>query len=480
MKEKVNFKTILRIVGSLSRRLCGIALVAVIGFSMAACGDGGDKEDSGGTAAVAVPSDPFEPPVDPPAVTPTTKTITNDVATLGIIGTSTKSSNNKVATAGISDGNVVVTSVGKGVATITVIVDDTHKSDAEIEIRVDQDGTINQGRIVKGGDTVITISGTFGGVTIKGSQRPVRLTVQFEYDGSYQIVLAPGTQSWSIKYMPLTQDTPLWFQAYIPITGDSEYSIGTGITYQYDILRTVKDSDITDISIPQVTIPDLVTISGSAGATLKGTWNRDKKYVGVNVTNNNITTDLYDTKTIEQGWASASTRVENGQWTLNVPSSSTPTNVSFSVQLVSSQASDEWNYLGYWEMGQKNNLLNATTVSNQDKSGVDLGTIPFVMVSGNTPVKVNGTRPFSYWMEFGYYWDPDPTVEPNGWDGQSMVLYEATAWSVPMPANTKMNASIIYREKSRIQFRGGTDGVTFNTGNEPVTLNLSSISNISK
>jgi len=455
----------------------GIPVMALV-FGMLVMGCGSDSGDSGGTTAVPVPSDGFgDPPVDPPPVTtPKTHNVTNNEATLGITGTSARSSNVKVATVAVNGGNIVITSVGKGVATITV-EGPSNKSDAEIEIRVAQDGTITRGRIVKGGDDVIIISGTFGGVTINGEPRPVRLTVQFEYDGSSQIFLEPGSQSWSIKHMPLNQDTPLWFQAYIPTTGDLYYSTGTGITYQYNILQPVRNSDITGISIPAVTIPSLITISGSAGATLKGTWNRDKKYVQVTVTNNNITTSPGEE--IEAGWSNAVASVVNGNWTLDIPSSSTTKDISFSVRLTSSEPSGEWNYLGYWEMGQKNNL-NPTTVSTQNKSGINLGTIPFVMVSGKNPVTVNGKRPFSYWIEFGYYSD----ANSNGWSGSTGTLYEATgsSWSVPMPANIKLGASIYYREKSGIQVRERHNGedVYFNTGNEPSTLNLSSISTIYK
>jgi len=190
--------------------------------------------------------------------------------------------------------------------------------------------------------------------------------------------------------------------------------------------------------------------------------------------------DMRDLKTaLDQGWVSARNRVVDGQWEVKAPSGNTE--VSFSVQLESVGASDEWNYLWYWEMGQKNNITTAN-VSNVDRSGIHLGIIPFVMVNGTTSFTVNGKRPFAYWIEFGYYWDEDPDVVINGWSGSTRKFYDGQVgnWAVPMPENTKLDTSIVYWEKSRLQFTGGSGVVNFNTGTSPVTLNLGSISTISK
>jgi len=53
MKNVLNFKTILRIVGSLSHWLCAIALAAVIGFSMTVCDTGGGGGNSGSSPSAA-------------------------------------------------------------------------------------------------------------------------------------------------------------------------------------------------------------------------------------------------------------------------------------------------------------------------------------------------------------------------------------------------------------------------------------------
>jgi len=211
------------------------ALVAVIGLSMAACGEDPLGEPDG-TTVVTVPDNGFgERPADPtPVTTQQNFDIPNDVSTLGITGTTARSSNDKIATVAVAGGNVTVTSVGKGVATIYVD-GDAHKSDAEIEIKVAADGTITQGPIVKGGDTVFVVSGTFGGAKIAGDDRPVRLSIQFDWV-SLQVNLKPGSQDWSVKFLPFDEDKPLWFQVDIPTTGDLEHQTGTWITYQFDIL----------------------------------------------------------------------------------------------------------------------------------------------------------------------------------------------------------------------------------------------------
>jgi len=469
-----------------------IAMAAIIGFSMAACGEDPAEEETKGTT---ITSGLGEKPAEPVAVTEVkTREIDNNVTTLGVTGTTATSSNEKIATVDIVDGKVVVTSVAKGVATIYV-EEDAHKSDAEIEIRVEADGTIAQGRIVKGGDAVIVISGTFAGATVGGSERPVRLGVKFEWDGPL-VYLKPGEKDWSIKHLPLDQPTPLWFELVIQTAGDFDFFEGTQISYQYRHLQPVQDQDITNISLEAVAFPNLITLSGTAGATLKGTWNRDVKYTNVSVTNKNMTTEFFyweydeDDETdyqymndeLDEGWTGVKTRVVDGAWSLQTPSSSDAADVSFSVQLESGQASDKWNYLGYWEMGQKNNL-NPIIISNQDKPSINLGTIPFVMVSGNTSFTANSKRPFLYWIEFGYYWDEDSTVEPNGWAGCTRNFHEESetgnTWAVPMPANIKLNASILWRDTSGLQQRKGKGDVFFNTGNAPVTLNLRDISSVS-
>jgi hypothetical protein len=80
-------------------------------------------------------------------VSSTNNTITNDAATLGIVGTAASSGNTNVATVIISDGKISITSVAEGSAVITVTDDLNHS--AAINITVLKDGSISIGIINK-------------------------------------------------------------------------------------------------------------------------------------------------------------------------------------------------------------------------------------------------------------------------------------------------------------------------------------------
>jgi hypothetical protein len=434
-----------------------IALVAIIGFSMVSCDTDKDKGKD----------------EDEMQFTSETSEITNDTAALGIIGTSVQSSNEEVAVAEIKDGKIVVTSKGKGIATITVI-GPADKSDAEIKINVDKAGKITQGSVLKGGESVITISGTFGGASVAGESYPVNIVVRFDWDSTSVYMEEAG--EWSIKHLPFESDVTLWFDIRILTDGTSE-DITKYIGYQPSYGNKIRNQSITNISIPKIDIPGVITLSGTAKTTLTGTWNRTEEHTGVSVSvvNKSITTDI-DVPTFQEGWTGAETRVAaNGNWELSIPSSTNETDINFNVIMSGTQLPK-----GLWEAGQKTGL-NPIKVTNQDKSGINLGTIPFVMVSGNTPVTVNGKRPYEYWIEFGYYWDEDESVVINGWSGSTRIFSEGmgSAWSVPMPANTKLKPEIYYREKSSIQFRKSkVSESSFTTSTQPYTLDLRSISNI--
>ena len=79
--------------------------------------------------------------------TKTDDTTANDVATLGLVGTSADSSNPSVAKAKVEGGKIVITSHGAGSATITVRDADEHE--ATIEVTVAADGIITIGEITK-------------------------------------------------------------------------------------------------------------------------------------------------------------------------------------------------------------------------------------------------------------------------------------------------------------------------------------------
>jgi hypothetical protein len=326
-----------------------------------------------------------------------------------------------------------------------------------------------------GGGQIITISGTFGGASVAGNPYPVNLIIHFDWDSTSVYMEEAG--EWSIERLSFEKDVTLWFEIQILTEGTSE-DVTKNISYQQSFWYKIKNQSKNNITIPKINIPGVITLSGTANTTLQGEWNRAEKYTNVQAVNRSIKTDPFDSSNskFEAGWTNANARVaENGSWVLSIPSSTEETGVNFSVVLVGTQISEQ-----IWEMGQKTGL-NPTTVTNQNKTGINLGTIPFVMVSGNTTVTVNGQRPYAYWIEFGYYWDEDEYVVINGWSGHTMTFLKdmGTAWSVPMPANTKLIPEIYYREKSSIQFRKNKVLESpFDTGIQARTLDLSSISNI--
>ncbi|GHV77552.1 hypothetical protein AGMMS49942_23730 [Spirochaetia bacterium] len=132
------------------------------------------------TAVVAV-STVFLMGCDPDkdTFTASTKEITNDVATLGLVGTSATSSKTNVATATIESGKVKITSAAEGTATITVS-DGTNN--ATIAVVVAKTGAISE-TITKyteggGGNDNAKLVGTW----TKGT-----LTATFESNGTWII-----------------------------------------------------------------------------------------------------------------------------------------------------------------------------------------------------------------------------------------------------------------------------------------------------
>ncbi|OMC89217.1 hypothetical protein BK128_04650 [Viridibacillus sp. FSL H7-0596] len=72
--------------------------------------------------------------------------IANNVDKLGLVGTSVSSSNEKVATVKITDGQIAVTSISVGTSIITIATDDKK---ATLEITVNANGSITIGTITK-------------------------------------------------------------------------------------------------------------------------------------------------------------------------------------------------------------------------------------------------------------------------------------------------------------------------------------------
>jgi len=329
---------------------------------------------------------------------------------------------------------------------------------------------------------VLTISGTFGGATVNGQQCPVRIIVKFEYDDLS--VKMSGSGAWSVKHLPFEEEQPLWFEVDIYVDGTNKPNDLNNklIRYQYDIAKKIENSSITGIELTAINIENTITLSGTANTTLNGNWRNNDYWEQVLVVNEEINNDL---NAPGKGWKEASACVKNGNWSIIIPSSS-GTNVSFGVALEYFEDDPAKYPYGLWESG-KRNKLNPMDVKNNNIQNIALGTVPFVVLSGNTPVTVNGKRPLLYWLEFGLYWDEDPEVIVNGWSGATQLLYEGSSWSVPMPADILLAASVLYYEKARNQFRGGKglfivedeDGYTeenyiLYTGNKAQTLNFGS------
>ena len=104
----------------------------------------------------------------------TNNNTSNDVATLGLVGTTANSSNTSVATAAITDGKIAITSVSAGTATITVR--NASGNEAQIPVTVNANGTITIGTITKynpnpspGGNEIQ------GGITVQPISTGIRI-----------------------------------------------------------------------------------------------------------------------------------------------------------------------------------------------------------------------------------------------------------------------------------------------------------------
>jgi hypothetical protein len=118
-------------------------------------------------------------------VSSTDNSVSNNVATLGLIGDEVSSSNTNVATAVIASGKIVITSVAKGTATITV---SNGANNATISVTVAANGSITIGTIVKysPGSTYMTevpIAGVQLWDYANNTESSVSATVKLGYGG---------------------------------------------------------------------------------------------------------------------------------------------------------------------------------------------------------------------------------------------------------------------------------------------------------
>ena len=322
------------------------------------------------------------------------------------------------------------------------------------------------------GEKLLTISGAFGGAVIGGEKCPVIIRVRFEYD-EMEVKLGKNETNWSIEHYTFKDAQPLWFEVDILAAGDDEQGNTENkiITYQYDIKKQIKNSNITGIALPAINITNTIKLSGTVSTELNGNWMNNNYWSKIQVVKSGVQGNPNITNPLDKTWKSATGFIMNdGTWEVIIPSSSTDTGITFSVQLGYSEKESEAKPYGIWAMG-KINKLNAMDVKDTDVSDIALGNQKFVVLSGDTPVIVNGKRPLLYRFEFGYY----SGQNSNGWSGTTQFLYEGSAWSIPMPADIYLEPSITFYEKDRRQFRfhRGISN-TFQTGNEAKNVDLGS------
>jgi len=135
------------------------------------------------------------------------ETISNDINSLGIVGTSVSSSNANIATAVISSGKIKITSVGQGSAVITV---SESSKNATINVSVSEKGIITIGTIIKYSKNVKTFVGSW----TKTVSNDVRLLV----------INDDGTWNAFLNDVPYVSDNPgIW----------SETNKTIGVWYDY-------------------------------------------------------------------------------------------------------------------------------------------------------------------------------------------------------------------------------------------------------
>ena len=179
----------------------------------------------------------------------TNETISNDVNSLGLAGTSVSSSNVKVATAVIVSGKIKITSVGEGSAVITV---SESSKNATINVTISKTGAITIGTIVKYSENVKTFVGSW----TKTISNDVRLLV----------INNDGTWNAFINDVPHVSDNPgIWFETNKTI----------GVWYDY-ISETHPEPGYVYATYTLSENGDSFTLSGDAALLFGGPepWTR--------------------------------------------------------------------------------------------------------------------------------------------------------------------------------------------------------------
>lgn len=192
----------------------------------------------------------------------------NDEATLGIVGTSVSSSDENVATAKIEGGKIVITSAGKGSATITVTTTASNSS-AEIPVTVDATGAITLGTIVKnsfaGGTHTFTDEEI---ATVRLSAEPTGMTSSndkvFTVDFESTTITATGPGEATLT---ITDGT---YSATVAVTVSATGEITLGDVVNPFILDTEeKTLDVSDCGLTTISSATMETGKGTASISDK-------------------------------------------------------------------------------------------------------------------------------------------------------------------------------------------------------------------
>jgi len=155
-----------------------LALMLIFGMAIISCDNGNDEETF---------------------TSSTNETISNNINSLGLVGTSVSSSNVNVATAVIASGKIKITSVGEGSAVITVT---ESSKNATINVSVSEKGTIIIGTITKYSENVKTIVGSW-----TKTESDVVLLLVINDDGTWNLFFNENPHYNDLEYPGIWSET---------------------------------------------------------------------------------------------------------------------------------------------------------------------------------------------------------------------------------------------------------------------------------
>jgi len=194
-----------------------------------------------------------------------TASVANTNLELNMVGTDVSSSDETVATAEISSGNIVITSVAAGTATITVTDAATLKS-ATIAVTVEADGTVTIGTITKPADTTApdapTITSPLANATVGATPTVTGTAEAGSTVKLYQAGTLLGTATadsttgaFSITSSTLTDGS---YTLYVTATDSSSNVSASSATVAVTVDTTVA---VTGVSLDKTT--DTITAGGT-------------------------------------------------------------------------------------------------------------------------------------------------------------------------------------------------------------------------